>query len=69
MGRCKELKLVSKVRLGDQIVALEDLTPDELADFRARAYKTIERTWNAHPDELRKVINSPGVEFTPTTDC
>lgn len=50
MGR--ELKVVSKVRLGDQIVALEDLTPEELADFRARVYKTIERTWNAHPDEL-----------------
>ena len=59
MGR--ELKVVSKVRLGDQIVALEELTPEQLADFRARAYKQIERTWNDHPDELRKVINSPGV--------
>lgn len=65
-----ELYCVSFLRLPDgSRIALDDMTPEQLQDFRAKVVENIERTltrrFTEHPEELAQLAASGSVELIP----
>ena len=65
-----ELYCVSFLRLPDgSRIALDDMTPEQLQEFRAKVVENIERTltrhFTEHPEELAQLAASGSVELIP----